>query len=114
PQLVNYWLGIAAEQPRTFYGLIARRALGTDIYFNFEVERFTAHDGQVLMSLPGGRRALALLQVGEGARAEMEVRHLVNQASPSTVPSLVALADRGNMPAVSLQLARMQSEFDGR
>jgi soluble lytic murein transglycosylase len=114
PQLVSYWLGIAANHPRSFYGMLARRALGIDTYYDFAAEPFTAFDAQALIGLPGGRRALALLQVGEAARAEMEVRHLVTDATPALLPSLVALADRGNMPAVSLQLARMISERDGR
>jgi soluble lytic murein transglycosylase-like protein len=110
PQLVNYWLGNAADYPRTFYGLIARRALGLDSYFDFESEPFTTRDAQTLQDYPAGRRALALLQVGQTARAEMEVRHLAKGAPPSVVPSLVALADRGGMPAVSLQLARQTGE----
>jgi soluble lytic murein transglycosylase-like protein len=114
PQLVNYWLGIAAQQPRTFYGLLARRMLGQDVYFNFEAETLNGVEHQVLSNTRQGRRAIALVQVGETARAEMELRYLANEATPAMLPALVALADGGNMPALSLQLAKMLSELDGR
>src|SRR5665213_4166340 len=41
PEHVAYWLGIAAERPHTFYGLIARKLLGVDALFNFDGESFT-------------------------------------------------------------------------
>jgi soluble lytic murein transglycosylase len=114
PQLVNYWLGLAAEHPRTFYGLLARKSLGHDIWFNFEAEPITRADAEAIEALPAGRRILALLQIDEGARAEQELRVLANRAGPALMPALTALADRGNMPAVSLQLAAMRGARDGR
>ena len=114
PQLVNYWLGLAAEHPRTFYGILARRALGYDSALNFEAEAFTAAHAEALLAMPGGRRALALVQVGELTRAESEVRLLASEATPATLPGLTALADRGNMPAMSLHLAQRLAEQDGR
>jgi len=114
PQLVNYWLGIAAEHPRTFYGLIARRSLGIETFVNREAEPFTEIDARIVDETPAGHRALALLQVGETERAEMELRVLAGQAPAAMLPSLVAFADRANMPALSLQLAAMLSDLDGR
>jgi soluble lytic murein transglycosylase-like protein len=114
PQLVNYWLGLAAEHPRTFYGLLARRSLGHATWFNFEADPFTRQDAETLLGTDAGRRILALLEIGQNARAEREVRILANQAGPSLLPALVKVADRGNMPAVSLRLAAMLSRRDGR
>lgn len=114
PELFNYWLRIAAEHPRTFYGLLARRTLGIDTYFDFDTDRFTDLDVQVLTGTQAGQRALALLQVGDTPRAETELRALAPHASATLIESLVALADRANMPALSLQLASLLSEGDGR
>ena len=114
PDLVTYWLGLAAENPRTFYGLLARHMLGRDSYFNFEPEIFTDIDLNALTSIPAARRALALLQLGATPAAELELRTLANAAPFTVYPALVALADRGNMPALSLQLSAMLSEVDGR
>ena len=114
PELFSYWLGIAAEHPRTFYGLLARRMLGVDPYLDFENAPFTVVDADMLSSAPAGRRALALLQVGEVARAEAELRALAAHAAPELLEALVAVADRANMPALSLQLAGLAAENGGR
>ncbi len=114
PEGVSKWLRLAAEHPRTFYGLLARRLLGVDVYFNFDSELFTDVDQHLVGANAGGRRALALLQVGERARAEEELRALAGRSSPAVVQSIAALADRANMPSLSLQLAAALASGDGR
>ena len=114
PRLFTYWLGIAAEHPRTFYGLLARRMLGVDPYLDFETAPFTAVDADMLATTAAGRRALGLLQAGELARAEAELRALAPRAQPELLDALVAVADRANMPALSLQLAGLAAENSSR
>ncbi len=114
PELVNYWLGMAAEYPRTFYGLLARRTLGVDTYFDFDIDPFTESDARILMGVAVARRALALLQVGERWRAEAELRAMAGRATPPLADALIALADRANMPALSLQLGMLLGDGDGR
>ncbi|HZB89834.1 MAG TPA: lytic transglycosylase domain-containing protein [Stellaceae bacterium] len=114
PELFTYWLRIAAEHTRTFYGLLARRTLGIDDDFDFENAPFTEVDADMLEALPAGRRALALLQIGETGRAEAELRALAPRAHARLLEALVAVADRTNMPGLSLQLAARAAEGDGR
>ena len=114
PQQVAYWLGIAAERARTFYGLLARRILGVDTYLNFDADPFTAFDAQIVTGIDAGRRALALVAVGERQRAESELRALAQRASPTLLQSLAAVADRANLPGLSLQLAGALALTDGR
>src|SRR5260370_984700 len=59
--LVNYWLGLAADHPRTLYGLLARRMLGVETYFNFEPEIFTDINLHALTAIPAAPRGLAPL-----------------------------------------------------
>jgi len=113
PDLAAGWLRSAAQHERTFYGLLARRALRDRTDFNFEPASFTDIDLNAVVVLPAARRALALLQAGEGAQAELELRSLASGAPATLYPVLAALAERGNMPALSLQLATMLSEVDG-
>ena len=112
PELFNYWLRIAAEHAHTFYGLLARRTLGIDTPLDFENAPFTATDADMLESVPAGRRALALLQVGETGRAEAELKVLAPHARAQLLDALVAVADRANMPGLSLQLAARAAEGD--
>ncbi len=105
PELFNYWLGIAAEKPRTFYGLLARRALGVSSYIDFDPQGFGELDAQILTGDPAGRRALALIQIGDNARAEAELRALALRATDNLLQSIVALADRANMASLSVEIA---------
>jgi len=114
PELVNYWLGIAAQHPYSFYGLLARRTLGVESYFNFDLGAFTDADARTLMSVASGRRALALLQVGETQRAESELRGMALRGDANLMQALEALADRANLPALAFQLASYLAQSDGR
>ena len=114
PEQVAQWLGIAAEEPRTFYGLIARRLLGVDPELDFAAEPFTALDVQVVASMEAGKRALALVAVGQKPRAAAELRTLAGSNRPALLQSLTGLADRAGMPALSLSLAGALAESDGR
>lgn len=69
------WMRRAALEGDTFYALIARRALGPS---NGCVSGETVGiaDVEALLDTPAGRRAFALLQVGEKRYAETELRTL--------------------------------------
>jgi soluble lytic murein transglycosylase len=110
PELFTYWLGVAAEHPRTFYGLLARHTLGIDTTFDFDSNAFTQSDAQLLLDTPATRRALALLQVGETTRAEAELRGFAPRAPAAVIEAMVGITDRANMPALSLQLAGLMGE----
>lgn len=114
PQDYAYWLRVAAEEPRTFYGLLARHILGIKENLEFEPDPFTEFDAQMILSTAAGRRLFALLAIGEQEFATAELRQLAAHASPSLLQSLASLADRANLPSVSLELAAMQTDGSGQ
>jgi soluble lytic murein transglycosylase-like protein len=114
PEVVNHWLQQAALYPRTFYGLLARRALGLDVQFSWDDRPFTDVDSDTLMRIPGARRAMALLEIGERGVAEDELRALVPGASPGLAQSLLAFARAADMPSLTVSLGRAVSSRDGR
>jgi soluble lytic murein transglycosylase-like protein len=69
------WMRRAALESDTFYGLIARRALGPAVDCTPR-ETLGNADLEALLATPQGRRAFALLQVGEKRLAEAELRTL--------------------------------------
>ena len=69
------WMRRAALESDTFYGLIARRALGPAVDCAPR-ETLGNADLEALLATPQGRRAFALLQVGEKRLAEAELRTL--------------------------------------
>ena len=113
PELANHWLAIAAGEPRTFYGLLARHALGLENHYNWEVRPLTDEDIDLLLGLPRGVRGLALLQVGERWRAELELRRLAPRDGPELAGALLALANRVSLPALSMVLGGTMASIDG-
>jgi len=113
PQVVNHWLQQAAAYPRTFYGLLARRALGQDIEYSWQAHVFTEADAEILRHIPAAQRALALIQLGRRDSAEDELRQILPTAGPALARSLLALANDGDLPAVAVQAGNVVAERDG-
>jgi soluble lytic murein transglycosylase len=111
-QNYGYWLKIAAENPRTFYGILARHLLGVDRDPSFDADPFTQFDAQLVVGIDGGKRVLALIAIGQDGLAAAELRQLAAHASPTLLQSLAALADRANLPGVSIRLAGLLGETD--
>nr|WP_321984423.1 lytic transglycosylase domain-containing protein [uncultured Lichenicoccus sp.] len=104
------WLSQAASFPHTFYGLLAGRVLdqpasggaphpGQPVLGEIDVEAVAA--------LPEGRRAFALLQVGQAARAEAALRALWPgvRANAALCRSVALVAQAAGMSSLSAQLA---------
>ena len=114
PEVVNHWLQQASLYPRTFYGLLARRALGLDIQFSWDDRPFTDLDVDTLERIPSARRALALIQIGQRSLAEDEMRALAPGANPGLAQSLLAFAHAADLPSITVALGRQVSSHDGR
>ncbi len=110
---VNQWLALAAEQPRSFYGLLARRALGLAQPFVWEPPRLMQDDVAALRRSPAGARALMLAQVDQPVRAEAELARVSAHAGPQLQRPLLTIALRAGMPALAMRLARELGEIDG-
>jgi soluble lytic murein transglycosylase-like protein len=110
------WMVKAAQEPRTFYGLLARRALGLASGFAWESELAGAAEGQALAETAGGWRALALLQVGQAGRAEAELRALwpAAQGNAALSRAMIAVASAAGMTHLAAQVAALVQSADGR
>ena len=110
------WLRLAAQQGDSFYGLIARRALGLSFACLTGLTLGTA-DVDALLATPGGQRAFALLQVGEKRRAEAELRliWLDGSEAPSLGRTLLLLARATGLPRLAAELEPVEavSEREG-
>ena len=112
PQKVTPWLEEAARHSRTFYGLIAREMLGLEPDLDLRTPPLDARDLAELVALPGGKRAAALLQIGDAERAEQELAAL-GSGSPGVSRAALALAGRANMPNLALRLGNAFSAASG-
>ena len=104
PQKVNPLLKAAAAHPRTFYGFLARHMLGDEMSFRWAVPSLAEGIIDKLSAEPRGRRAVALLRVGENRRAERELRNLSAFAGDELARGILALASRGSMPSLAVRL----------
>lgn len=116
------WMLRAAAQKRTFYGLLANRALGIvpghdSVGRDDEPRELLASaDVDALVETPEGRRAFALLQVEQPARAEAELRRLWPAVGTDLAlqRSIRLVAEAASLPNLAAQLATMAQDFDGR
>ncbi|MGD1877985.1 MAG: lytic transglycosylase domain-containing protein [Kiloniellaceae bacterium] len=100
----------AADYPRTFYGLLARRALGMPFDFDFGSHRMAPQTVARLDASPAGGRALALLQVGDRERAEDELVGAGDWGDPDMGEALLALAQYAKMPALAYRMGNQLTQ----
>jgi soluble lytic murein transglycosylase-like protein len=106
----------AAEQPRTFYGMLARRSLGLGSGLSNEREVLAPADVEAIGQFPAGRRAFALLQVGEDDRAAAEFRRLwpVVKNQPGLTRALMLVAREAGFTDLAADIATEEQGIDGR
>ena len=99
------FLDIAAKHQDTFYGVLAAEALGQDIALDFTLPTIT--DGYLdwLQSVPGGKRAFALLQIGETYHASRELRYLWKEMTDDQEAQTMALAAKTHMAGLAFRTA---------
>lgn len=109
------WMRQAAEYRRTFYGILAGRSLGLSPDLGGPHETLGEADVAAMLVPLSGRRALALIQVGQLARAEAELRVLWPwaQANPALCGSILRVAEAAGMTDLAAQLAVIIQDADG-
>ncbi|MBG03420.1 MAG: transglycosylase [Rhodospirillaceae bacterium] len=113
PARVNPLLAKAAQKPRTFYGLLAARALGEIPVFEWELPKLGTVEMSLLSQAPAAKRALALIQVGETTRAESELKRFTGSLSPELARILLGLTAKANLPALAYRLGRLLERKSG-
>lgn len=104
PAEVTAWLKRAAAHPRTFYGLLASRQLGTETELNWSMPDLRGDHLVTLAGKPAGSRALALLQVGQVTMAEEELRSIHPRGNDNLEEALIALANTASLPGLAMCL----------
>lgn len=102
---VSHLLSKAVKNQRTFYGLIATKALGYGYDFNWTMPEFTPKDRDVLYQYPSGARALALIEIGRKDLAEAELFNLPVKSSPSLANAAIAMAHHYNLAGYALRFS---------
>jgi len=106
PRKVNPMLTLAAAHPRTFYGLLAARWLDQHVDFDWDRPPVTQSEILELMRTPAIKRVIALAQVGRHDLADLELRGIYLSGREALGTALVGLANRLQIPATQLRLAK--------
>lgn len=107
-------LAEAAQQPRTFYGLMAASLLSNESLWSWDLPAADDRDLDALQQNPAGWRALALIQIGQTELAESELRHLNPQGRRDLQTAMLTLAESDHMPSLELQVGSVATDEDGR
>jgi len=114
------WMQRASSETQTFYGFLARRILGVGYGFaaggRDARDLLTVADIDAVSSTPQGMRAFALLQLGQRARAEAELRQLWPLATsrPELGRAVMLVAKQAGLLAFAGQLADLVQASDGQ
>jgi len=104
PAKVTPMLRLGARYPYTFYGMLAQQALDEPPPFDWGLPRLGAVEIGLLQRIPAATRALALIEVGQPARAESELKRLTGAPSRELSRVLLALIGKANLPDVAIRL----------
>ena len=106
-QAKKYWK-IAATYPMAFYGALASVMLGHTPRYEFFEQDCTDEDIDTLRESKYGKRALALLQVGQKDRAELYLKYMITaRVSDKTLHAINSVATAYGLPRVSIQASSL-------
>lgn len=110
------WLAEAASTPRSFYGLLAGVLTGqsAEAAWSWRLPEFDKRAADLLAGHPAGKRALALVQIGQNDLAESELRRLNPQGRRALQEAMLALTEKGHMASLALTLGGMAVNDMGR
>ncbi|MBM3523292.1 MAG: lytic transglycosylase domain-containing protein, partial [Alphaproteobacteria bacterium] len=111
---VTLWFEVAAGHPRSFYGLLASRALGRPFPFNWDAPSVSAEDIAAIRRTPNGQRGLMLLLVDQPTRAEAEFARVAAESGGELQRVLLSIAMRTNMVGLLTRIGRGLVDADGR
>ena len=105
PDRIENRLKNAAQYRETFYGLLARQALGIKDAPNRAATLSGTSDWQQVGRRPNVRVAAALVEIGENGLADAVIRQQARIGDPSEYPALVRVAAALDLPATQVWLS---------
>ncbi|MFL2844822.1 MAG: transglycosylase SLT domain-containing protein, partial [Candidatus Puniceispirillaceae bacterium] len=108
------YLTIAAQEIDSFYGAVAREALGQKVVLSFDLPLMNGRFIAWLAARPGGQRMFGLLQIGNTHSAERELRYLWMEIPDEFKLSAMRLAAEQGMAGLSFRIAEIIRKDTGK
>lgn len=102
---VSPLLAKAVKHQRTFYGLIATKALGYGYDFNWTMPEYTPKMRNILLQYPSGARAVALADLDQFIMAEAELFNLPVKTHPDLQAAALSLAHHYNLAGYAMRFS---------
>ncbi len=101
----NFWK-LGSESPMAFYGALSAIMLGDTPRFEFFEQEYTDEDYEELAKNKYGKKALALLQIGQSARADQYLLMMITtKATDRQLHAVNSAATNFGLPRSSMQVA---------
>ncbi len=100
---INFWLKRAANNPNSFYGMLALEILGVPEKILWGEKHLDKKDS-VLLSLPSGKRLQALIQVGFAEEIEKEIVHINSVLNKNIAEESINIAQHFNLAYTQLKI----------
>ncbi len=100
---VSPLLAKAVRNQRTFYGLIATKALGYGYDFNWTMPDYTSQHRDRLYSHPVGAQVVALTKIGQLQSAEELLFTLPVKTNPQMAEAAIAFAHHNNLAGYAMR-----------
>jgi len=110
---VSPLLAKAVRNQRTFYGLIATKALGYGYDFNWTMPDYTARHRDRLYSHPIGAQAVALIKIGDYQAAETMLFALPVKRDPKMAEAAIAFAHHYNLAGYAMRFSSVMENPAG-
>ena len=107
------WLKIAAQEELTFYGQLALQSLDKPNSLNWQAPSLTQQDIDQLLKINTGKRALALLQIGDHWRADQELHQLVDGANSDLLQTILTVSVTQKLPRAAIKAANQIKQAGG-
>ncbi len=105
PDRVSGLLQLAAEYPRTFYGLLARRILGMPMEFRWQPDEADAAAVAEFAATRAGQRALALVQIGQLVLSEAELEAACCGRRGAHIHGAMVVAEQAGLARLAVRLS---------
>jgi soluble lytic murein transglycosylase len=110
PELARKYLELAAEEPRSFYGILARKKLGRSLELDAQPLGLSSADIEEIHKQSATQRVVALAEIGRPELAEQELRSLFPLADRAGKERLLALAHELKLASVQIAMARQLAD----
>ena len=108
---INYWLKRSANNPNSFYGMLASNILGIENPINWSKDNINNEIEKQILNLPSGKRMQALIQVGLIDELEKEIVKINSHMNKEVAMWSLEIAQYFDLAYTQLKIVGKLSEY---